>query len=100
MCSFPSTQLNVGSTVISAQHEAGLSLQVRLVILHLRRKKTMLKFYVPGILSINAIISAITDALVSPEMLTRILTGSEIGLPETLDQNGQFMFDKKLNNEG
>ena len=55
---------------------------------------------VPGIPSINAIISAITDALVSPEMLTRILTGSEIGLPETPEQNGQLMFDENLKNEG
>ena len=55
---------------------------------------------VPGIPSINAIISAITDALVSPEMLTRILTGSEIGLPETPEQNGQLMFNENLKNEG
>ena len=39
----------------------------------------------PGTPSINASISAIIDALGSPEMPTRILTGEDIGLPSTPD---------------
>ena len=38
---------------------------------------------VPGTPSINASISPIKDALGSPDMPTRILTGAEIGLPAT-----------------
>ena len=33
-------------------------------------------------------------------MPTRILTGSKIGLLATPDQNGELMFDKKLNIKG
>ena len=55
---------------------------------------------VPGTPSINASISAITDSLGSPEMSTIILTGAEIGIPETPEQNGQLMFNKNLNNKG
>ena len=56
--------------------------------------------YFLGTHSINASIRAITYALGSPEIPTRIVTGAEIGLPETPEKNGQLMFNKNLNNEG
>ena len=55
---------------------------------------------VPGTPSINTSIGAITYALGSPEIPTIIVTGAEIGLPETPEKNGQLMFNKNLNNEG
>ena len=55
---------------------------------------------VPCINSINASISAIIYALGLPDMPTRILTGAEIGLPVTPEEDGQLTFDKNLNNEG
>ena len=55
---------------------------------------------VPGTPSINAISSAITYAMGLPEMPTRIITGAEIVLPETPEQNCQLMFDENLNNKG
>ena len=53
---------------------------------------------VPGTPSINAKIGAIADALGSPKIPTRILTGAEIGPQATPEQNGQLMFDKNLSN--
>ena len=53
----------------------------------------------PGKNLSNASISTITYAIGLPEMTTRILTGVKIGLPATLEKNGQIMFDGNLNNE-